>query len=559
MENVQVIPSQGGGMFPLVTPVLPGKTAVNAVASGFGVTFAELLGTVAFPELDAAADGATGGEAGTGAAESISAEDTVPAEKGEGTESSFPTVATASIPLMVPVTVQQIANAVQSVQAPIEEQKSVPVPTETGGLQVQAVVDEISAQPLVQTQKDALTAVKTGPVQENAVKETPVVPLQEKAPLAGKRPEDRQDSEVINASPTVSTTLEGAVTLPSLSLDFPETEPRAAVTAPMGERAANAGKGVQPAPVLTNAASVSAAAAVPPPATVTTADVVPEADAVQGKEAHSTDGMQLDTAEAEPSAAMVAAPAEVLRGRETVLKPVQEKMITKPGDALPETAGKGGKQPGDDAMAEGQKAPSVLKSAAKPAATDPGDGGMKPAMAEKAMVAHHQLAPSGEAVQTPAFVEPIHKGEAPAPATTAESILSQVRETLAQHNPREAKQITMTLHPAELGELKIHVSMDGQRLKVEVTAENVMVKDVLMANLDSLKESLSKQNVSMERFNVSTGGSYGFDQHSADERWVPQNRSFKNYPAMGAAYVEGEERKVSYLTGTGTGLVDVRF
>ncbi|WP_054697470.1 flagellar hook-length control protein FliK [Geotalea toluenoxydans] len=117
----------------------------------------------------------------------------------------------------------------------------------------------------------------------------------------------------------------------------------------------------------------------------------------------------------------------------------------------------------------------------------------------------------------------------------------------------------MTLNPAELGELKINVSMEGQRLKVEVVAENAMVRDVLMANIDTLKESLSKQNVTMERFNVSTGGNYGFSQQSGGEKWVPQNRSYNNYAAMGGTFAEGEEKRVSYLTGTGQGLVDVRF
>lgn len=80
-----------------------------------------------------------------------------------------------------------------------------------------------------------------------------------------------------------------------------------------------------------------------------------------------------------------------------------------------------------------------------------------------------------------------------------------------------------------------------------------------MANIDTLKESLSRQNLTMDRFDVSTGGNYGFNQPSGEEKWVPHNGAFKNFANFAGTFSEGEEKKVSYLTGTGNGLVDVRF
>lgn len=89
----------------------------------------------------------------------------------------------------------------------------------------------------------------------------------------------------------------------------------------------------------------------------------------------------------------------------------------------------------------------------------------------------------------------------------SEQILQQVRDRLVNHDLKAGNdQIVLKLSPENLGELKLNLSMDGQRLKVEIVAENHMVRDALLQNTGSLKESLARQNISMESFDVSTGG-----------------------------------------------------
>lgn len=141
----------------------------------------------------------------------------------------------------------------------------------------------------------------------------------------------------------------------------------------------------------------------------------------------------------------------------------------------------------------------------------------------------------------------------------SESILAQIKDGVAAHDARGHNQITISLKPAELGELKINVSMVDQRLKVEVVAENRMVKDVLMSNLDNLKESLLKQNLTMDKFDVQTGVGHGFNQSSGDEKWVPRNQSHKNFTSVVGPIDEGAEQRVGYLTTGNNSLVDVRF
>lgn len=88
-----------------------------------------------------------------------------------------------------------------------------------------------------------------------------------------------------------------------------------------------------------------------------------------------------------------------------------------------------------------------------------------------------------------------------------EQILQQVKDRLANHEVKSGNdQIVLKLSPENLGDLKVNLAMDGQHLKVEIVAENHMVRDALLKNTDSLKESLARQNISMESFNVTTNG-----------------------------------------------------
>ncbi|GFE59486.1 flagellar hook-length control protein FliK [Geobacter sp. AOG2] len=93
------------------------------------------------------------------------------------------------------------------------------------------------------------------------------------------------------------------------------------------------------------------------------------------------------------------------------------------------------------------------------------------------------------------------------PSGLSEQILQQVKDRLAGHEIKTGSdQIVLRLSPENLGELKVNLTMDGQRLKVEIVAQNHMVRDSLLQNSDSLKESLARQNISMDSFSVTTDG-----------------------------------------------------
>jgi flagellar hook-length control protein FliK len=105
-----------------------------------------------------------------------------------------------------------------------------------------------------------------------------------------------------------------------------------------------------------------------------------------------------------------------------------------------------------------------------------------------------------------------------------ENITNQIRENLdAGGHGSDKGQITLKLHPEELGELKINMRMEDQRLKVEIVTDNQSVKDALMQNLDTLKETLSRQNIAMDHFNVSADLRQGFQQGARDGKQMVQD------------------------------------
>jgi flagellar hook-length control protein FliK len=117
-----------------------------------------------------------------------------------------------------------------------------------------------------------------------------------------------------------------------------------------------------------------------------------------------------------------------------------------------------------------------------------------------------------------------------------EHIMNQVKEKLAHYEPAaQGGNITMKLHPEELGELKINMRMDAMRVKVEIVAQNQVVKDTIMQNVDNLRDMLSSRNITIDRFDVSTGGGQGSNQAFREGRQMAGDMSYKSYddtPAM---------------------------
>ncbi len=142
---------------------------------------------------------------------------------------------------------------------------------------------------------------------------------------------------------------------------------------------------------------------------------------------------------------------------------------------------------------------------------------------------------------------------------SGEQIVNQVREKL-EANGRVADngRITLRLHPEELGELKINMRLDDHSLKVEIVTQNPSVKEALMQNLDTLKETLSRQNIAMERFDVSADLRREFTQGGKEERRMAQdNRGMDSSYPHGAEVEEELAQASNYAWETENSLVNL--
>jgi len=144
-----------------------------------------------------------------------------------------------------------------------------------------------------------------------------------------------------------------------------------------------------------------------------------------------------------------------------------------------------------------------------------------------------------------------------------ENILAQVREKLVNQDPSSnVSKITLKLNPHELGELQINVRLENQKMTVDITAQNPVVKEALLQNIDQLKDTLLRQNISMERFNVTTGdgGGQAFNQSFREGRQTAyQTPDTYSYPLSGYYQEDSQASQVAFGDSKENSLVDMRF
>lgn len=142
-----------------------------------------------------------------------------------------------------------------------------------------------------------------------------------------------------------------------------------------------------------------------------------------------------------------------------------------------------------------------------------------------------------------------------------DSIMAQVKEGIATREPAGNGEISIRLAPAELGELRINVRVVDQHVKVEVLAANSQVREILLSNLDSLKENFSRQNLTMTGFDVSTGTGQGYEQLFREGREAGHQGGFRTSHQRGTADDEAPATQAAdyYYTDRRDSILDVRL
>jgi flagellar hook-length control protein FliK len=103
------------------------------------------------------------------------------------------------------------------------------------------------------------------------------------------------------------------------------------------------------------------------------------------------------------------------------------------------------------------------------------------------------------------------------------------------------------------------MKMENHRLKVEIVAENQNVKDALVHHLDTLKDTLSRQNIAMDRFNVLTGGGGNSSGSYREWRHTGQNAQPNPFVRFSGFSEETPQSNISYLDSSENSMVDLRL
>lgn len=157
--------------------------------------------------------------------------------------------------------------------------------------------------------------------------------------------------------------------------------------------------------------------------------------------------------------------------------------------------------------------------------------------------------------------------EEPSRLILHENIAGQVRERISTHEIKAGgDQIVFRLSPENLGEIKVHLRLEDQRLRVEIVAENRVAREGLIQHMDSLKESLSRHNISIDKFTVTSGESQANGQggNSAQNEWreLARNRQSQQWMTSGGYRIPSDEPvplRQAYLGGREHSMLDVHF
>lgn len=140
----------------------------------------------------------------------------------------------------------------------------------------------------------------------------------------------------------------------------------------------------------------------------------------------------------------------------------------------------------------------------------------------------------------------------------------QVIDRLVNHEIKQGSdQISLKLSPENLGSLQLNMRMEDNRLKLEIVAESRGVRDALLQQADDLKETLARQNIKVDSFNVTTGNGNQSHQQSADWRQMTQEqRQYQpQYASLRAktGTADANEAPMKYFVPQYQSTLDVRF
>lgn len=266
----------------------------------------------------------------------------------------------------------------------------------------------------------------------------------------------------------------------------------------------------------------------------------------------------------QPQVSATATPIQ--RAVETGILPIRATVKANDGPVLVEEQHQ--HTPAATEVKSAAKAELVFAGAVKEmAAATPGEdfGSSNNSRSDQAMNGlAHQTLPQQSKAETAPSAAPVANS---ATSGVAEQVAKQVGEHFAKHEIKAGSdQIVIRLNPDNLGELKVNLRMENQRVTIEIVTDNRTVRDSLLQNSDTLKESLAKQNIKMDSFDVSTGsnnqdnmaGRSGRNQNDWQE--LAKNRQVQQWQQGGYNVPKAlVPEKLAYIPQRQHTMLDVHF
>jgi flagellar hook-length control protein FliK len=123
------------------------------------------------------------------------------------------------------------------------------------------------------------------------------------------------------------------------------------------------------------------------------------------------------------------------------------------------------------------------------------------------------------------------------PAETAKSVADQVVKGMALQVNGDNSEVRIKLVPESLGEVTVHVKMDGGKMQAQIDVSQAGVKSALEVQLPQIRQSLSERGIDVQRLDVSFGG-----DHPAKESGGGQNERRQRQGSKHAYMVDTVEQ-----------------
>jgi hypothetical protein len=153
------------------------------------------------------------------------------------------------------------------------------------------------------------------------------------------------------------------------------------------------------------------------------------------------------------------------------------------------------------------------------------------------------------------------ESERPAALQTAHvwsSTIERLAAEISTHIRQNRHEVTMHLEPPELGNLRIELSLDGDRLQARVTAEVADAGNLIQMHLPELRQALQAHKLDLVNVQVDLGGWAGLGAGLAQDS-RQQSRENADLAALSAISQagDGEAKELSKPTPVSGGSVSV--